>query len=194
MAAEVVEDGPDQRDRTVGVAQDEFSEQSVHLASQFLPQPGVGDLPEGECPLIAVHHRSTGVDIGFDLIGCDQALAKAVDGRAGDLVERLARGSKVAPLALREAVRQGHAKGRRNVAVHQHADKLPDPDEQLAGGEHGESHRGDGAGRDSLRQQHRDTPGQHRSLARTCPCLHQKGAVVDRNGGPPRVVIPKRSW
>ena len=76
----------------------------------------------------------------------------------------------------------------------QRADKLPDPDEQLAGGELGESHRGDGAGGDAFRQQHRDTPGQHSGLARACPCLHQEGAVVDCNRGPPGVVVPKRSW
>ena len=32
MAPEVVKDGANQRDRPVGVAQDEFCEQSVHLA------------------------------------------------------------------------------------------------------------------------------------------------------------------
>ena len=80
MAAKVVEDGADQCDRPVGVAQDEFSEQSVYLASQLLPQPSIRDLPEGEFRLIAVHHRSTGVDIGFDRIGRDHTLAEAVDG------------------------------------------------------------------------------------------------------------------
>ena len=127
IAAKVVEDGADQRDRPFGVAQDEFREQSVYLASQFLPQPSIRDLPEGEFRLIAVHHRSTWVDIGFDRIRCDHALAEAVDGRAGDLVERLARGNEVAPLILGEPIRQGHAKRRRNVAVPPARRQTPGP-------------------------------------------------------------------
>ena len=152
------------------------------------------DLPEGQFHLIAVHHRGTGVDIGLDRIGCDQALTEPMDSRTSDLVEHLARGGKVTAPVLGEAVRQGHAKRSRNIAVRQRADKLPHPDEQFAGRELGESHRGDRAGHDAFRQQHRDTPGQHRGLARACPCFYQEGTVMNSNGGPPSGVIRKRSW
>ena len=108
-------------------------------------------LREGEVCLIAVHHGRSGVDAGLHRIGGDEALAEAVNGRARHLVERRIRRREVAPLLVREAVRQGDAKLGRDVAGGERAHECPHPDQQLARGELGEGHGGDMSWFDALR-------------------------------------------
>ena len=121
----------------------------------------------------------------------NEALAEAVDGRAGHLVERRIRCREIAALLVREAVRQGHAQFGRNLAGRERAHESPHPDQQLARGELGERHRGDGLGRDAFGQQHGDAAGHDRRLARARPGLDQEGAVADRDGVPPGGIVGK---
>ena len=60
MAAEMAEDGADQRQGRVGIMQDQLGEQAAGLAGELLPQPGVDELVEDEVRLVAVHHAGTG--------------------------------------------------------------------------------------------------------------------------------------
>ena len=166
MPAEMLKDGEDQRDGRVGIVQDQLGEQAAFLAAEFFPQPVVDDLGEDQLRLIAVHDGGAGVDVGLDRIGRDEPLAEAVDGRAGHLVERRVGPGEVATLLFRQTVRQGGAKLDRNVTGHKRAHEGPHPDQQLARGELGERHRGNGPGRNPSGQQCRDAARQNRGLAR----------------------------
>ena len=126
-AAEVAEDGADQPDGRAGIVQGQLGEQTAGLAGQLLPQPGLDELREGEVRLITVHHGRTGVDIRLDRIGRYQALAEAVDGGAGHLVERRVCRREIAALLLREAPRQGDAKLGRDFAGSEGGHEGPAP-------------------------------------------------------------------
>ena len=45
--------------------------------------------------MVTIHDRGTRVDLRLDRIGLDQALAKAVNGRAGEIIDLLARASEM---------------------------------------------------------------------------------------------------
>ena len=122
-------------------------------------------------------------------IGRGEALAEAVDGRAGHLVERRLRRPQIVALLLREAFRQGDAKLGRDVAGHKRAHEGAHPDQQLARGELGEGHGGDGLGCGAACQQHGDAAGHDSGLARAGAGLDQEGAVVNRDGLPPGGIV-----
>ena len=166
MAAEMVEDGADQRHRLGGIVEDQLGEQAAPLARKLLPQPGIDDLGEGKLRLVAVHDACAGVDIGLHRIRRDEALAEAVNGRARHLVERRVRRLEIAVLFLRETLRQGDAKLGRDVVARKRSHKGPYPDEQLARGEFGEGHGGDMSWFDAPGQQHGDPARHDRGLAR----------------------------
>src|SRR3546814_250147 len=86
-----------------------LGDDDAQTARKLLAQPGVNNLDEGEISLVAVHHASARIDVGFDGIGLDQPLAEAVDRRAGDLVNRRRRCREVGLVGLRQAVRKGDA-------------------------------------------------------------------------------------
>ena len=69
MAPKMLKHCAYQPDRRVRILKDQLRKQSAAVAGQFLPQPGVGDLPEGEVRLVAVHDGRAGIDIGLDRIG-----------------------------------------------------------------------------------------------------------------------------
>ena len=191
VAAEVFEDGTNQPDRLVGVMQNQLREQAVRLVGQFTAQPGIDNLGKRQVSLVAVHHGRAGIDTGLNRVGSDQALAKAVDGRAGHVVDGLARSGKAAALIRRKVVRQGDLKLRRDCAVRKRIDERLDADKQLAGRQLGERNGGDRLGRDPLRQQQSDAPGHDRGLPRTCPGLDQERAVVHRHRIPAGGVVNK---
>ena len=189
MTAIVVEHRADQLDGRVRVLEDQLRKQAAAVAGQFLPQPGVGDLPEGEVGPVAVHDVSSGIDIGLDRIGRDQALAETVDRRADHLVERFACGREVKALPFGKAVRQDRSKRGGNRAAEQRADELAHPDEQFARGKLRECHGGNGGRGDAFGQQHGDPAGQHGRLARPGRRLDEKRAIVDANREPPGLIV-----
>ena len=186
MAAEMAEDGADQRQGRVGIVQDQLGEQAAGLAGELLPQPGVDKLVEDEVRLVAVHHAGTGVDVGFHWIGRDEALAEAVNGRARHLVERRICRCETAALLVREAVRQRDAKLGRNLAGRKRAHEGPHPDQQLARGELGEGHGGDVLWARHLRASSMAIrPAMTAVLPEPAPASTRNAAVVDRNDVPP---------
>lgn len=71
-------------------------------AGQALAQPAIDNLKESKVGLVAVHHAGA-VDVGLpDRL--DQALAKPVDRRAGDFVDRSTGGGEIAAMAFRQAI------------------------------------------------------------------------------------------
>ena len=189
MPAEMLEDRADQRDGRVGIVQYQLGEQAAFLTGEFFPQPAIHYLDEGELRLVAVHHGGAGVDVGLDRIGHDEPLAEAVDGRAGHLVERRVGLGEVATLLFRQAVRQGGVKLDRDIFGRKRAHEGPHPNEQLACGELGERHGGNGVGRDPSGQQHGDAARQNCGFARSRAGLHQERAVADRDGLAPRGIV-----
>ena len=155
----------DKRDGFGGVLQHHFGEDAALVAGQALAQPAIDDLEKGEIGLIAVHDGGAGIDIGLDRIGLDQALAEAVDGRAGDLVDRGARGRETVALRLRQAVGQRHAQLGRDVSGREVGDKFADAREKFARRQLGEGDGGDGAGRNAFGEHDSDAPGHDGGLA-----------------------------
>ena len=96
------------------------------LAGQALAQPGLDDLEEGEIGLVAIHDAGAGIDVGLDRIGLDQALAEAVDGRAGDFVDRGARGGEIVALGFGQTIGQRDAQLGRDLAGREVGDELAD--------------------------------------------------------------------
>ena len=104
-----------QPDSFAGILQHQFCEQPASFAYQFFSEPGFDDFHEYEICLIAVHHCRAGIYIGFNWIWLDQALAETVDGRAGEIVDRLVRSGQMAPLILRQTVGHGYAQFNRDA-------------------------------------------------------------------------------
>ena len=100
-AAQILGDLMDERHGFAGAVQHHLGQDAALAAGQALAQPAVDDLEEGEIGLVAVHDAGAGIDVGLGRIGLDQALAEAVDGRAGDFVDRGAGGGEIVALDLR---------------------------------------------------------------------------------------------
>ena len=175
-----------------GSCKHHFGEQAACIAGELLPQPDFDDLDEGEVGLVAVHHDRAGIDVRLDRIGLDQALTEAVDGRAGDFVDRRAGGREMAAVAVGQAIGQGDPKLGGNATCRQLANEVADTDEKLAGRELGERHRGDGLGRNAFGQHQSDAAGHDGGLAGTGAGLDQKRAVVNADRSAPRDVIGER--
>ena len=182
MTAEMVENAADQPHSPSGIPQDQLFEQPTGFARQRLTQPNIHDLQETEVRLVAVYYGRAGVDVGFDGVGCDQPLTETVDGRTGDLVNRLARSEKMVPLILGQPIWQGRTKFGRDTSSRQFTDEFAHSNEKFAGGKLSERYRGDELGFDAVGQQHGNTARQHRSLARPGTSFNQKGAIMDRDG------------
>ena len=97
---QVRDDLVDQPDSLAGILKYHFGDDPSFAAGKLLAQPSLDDLDEGEVGLVAIHNAGAGIDIGFHGVGLDQALAEAVDRRAGDLVDRGAGSSKVGRLSV----------------------------------------------------------------------------------------------
>ena len=95
-------------------------------------------------------------------------------------------------MAVGQAVGQRHAQLGRDVAGREFADEFAHADEQFAGREFGERHRGDGLGRDAFGQHHGDAAGHDGGLARARAGLDQDRAIVDADRGAARIVIGER--
>ena len=118
-----------------------------------------------------------------------KALAEAVDGRAGDLVERFACSGQMKALLFGKAVRQDRAKRGGNPAAGERADILPHPDEQFARGELRECDGGNAAGRRAPGQEHGNPAGQNGRLAGPGSRLDEKRAVVDGDREPACIIV-----
>ena len=99
-AAQILGDLMDERHGFTGAMQHHFGKDAALVAGQALAQPAIDDLKKEEIGLVAIHDAGAGIDIGLDRIRLDQALAEAVDGRAGDFVDRGARGREIAALCF----------------------------------------------------------------------------------------------
>ena len=98
MFPEVLQDGANQLQGLVAVLPNEIPEQALILLVEFGSEPGVHHLIEGHVRLVAVHDGGARVYVRRHRIGLDEMLAEAVNRRAGDLIERLARELEVIPL------------------------------------------------------------------------------------------------
>ena len=178
-AAEVLRDLVKERDGLAGAAQDHFGEDAALVAGQALTQPDVDDLEEGEIGLIAIHDSGARVDVGFGGIGLDQALAEAVDGRAGDLVDCGARDGEIVALGLRQTLGQRYAQlGRDRLAGREIGDKIADTREKFARRQFGESDGSDGAWRNPFGEHDGDASGHDGSLARAGASLDQDRPIM----------------
>ena len=110
--------------------------------------------------LLTVHDRRTGIDIGLDRIRLDQFLAKAVDGRACQLVERDQRLPYMFALLRRQPGGQCYAHFGRNPVLGKHRRKFPYALQQFAGGQLGKRDGRNLARRHAAGQQH-GNPSRH---------------------------------
>ena len=78
-SAEMTQDGMNEIDGFARLPDHHLGEETAAVARQFLAEPGLGRLDKSEIGLVAVHHRSPGIDIGFYWIRLDQTLAEAVN-------------------------------------------------------------------------------------------------------------------
>src|ERR1700730_15555599 len=108
-----------------------------------LAQPGFDRVDEEQIRLVTIHDCSTRVDMRLDRIRLDQALAKAVNGRAGEIIDLLAGVREMPALMLRESSRQRDLQLGGYLPVRQRRNKLADAQQRLARREFGEGHRGD---------------------------------------------------
>ncbi len=181
-AAQILGDLVDERHGLAGAVQHHFGQEAALAAGQTLAQPAIDDLEEGEVGLVAIHDARAGVNVGLRRIGLDQALAKAVDGRAGDFVNRGAGGGEIGQMSLRQPIGQRHPQFGRDLAGREVGDELADTGQQLARGKLGEGDGGDGTRRDALRQHGGDAAGHDSGFARTGAGLDQDRAVVQADG------------
>ncbi len=164
-AAQVLRDLVDQRHRLAGAMQHHLGQDATLAAGQALAQPAIDNLKESEIGLVAIHHAGAGVDVSLRRIGLDQALAKPVDGRAGDFVDRSTGGGEIAAMGLRQAIGQRHAQFGRDDAGRKVGDELADTREQFACGEFGKCDGGDGARGDAFGEHGGDAPSHDGGLA-----------------------------
>ena len=188
-AAQILGDLVDERHGFTGAVQHHFGEDAALVAGQALAQPAIDDLKEGEIGLIAVHDPGAGIDVGFGRIGLDQTLAEAVNGRAGDFVDRGACGREIATLRLRQAIGQRHTQLGRDMSGREVGDKLADTREKLAGRQFGEGDGGDGARRDTLGEHDGDASGHNGGLARARAGFDQDRAIMEADRVAPCPVI-----
>ena len=191
-AAQILGDLMDERHGLTGAVQHHFGEDAALVAGQALAQPAIDDFEEGEIGLVAVHDAGAGIDVGLRRIGLDQALAEAVDGRAGDFVDRGARGREIVALRLRQAVGQRHAQFGGDVAGREVGDKFADAREQLAGRELGEGDGGDGARRDAFGEHDGDASGHDGGLARARAGFDQDRPIMEADRVAARAVVLER--
>jgi hypothetical protein len=165
-------------ERTVFVGEHQLCHHAVIItAAEMRLQPGLVALLKGEVRFGRIDDFRAGVHIGFGGIGLDQFLREAVNGRAGELIDGVARALHLRLLLGGDP----GAKGKRQLAWHFAARKrlgeARDPLQELACGKFGEGHRRDVLGLDAICEQHRDPPRHQRRLAGACPRLHQQGTI-----------------
>lgn len=112
-----------------------------------------------------------------------------MDGRASELIEGGCRSGKALALVGVESLRQGNAEFDGDRSRMQSLDDFADPQCELAGCEFRKGHRGDGPGRDAGGEHECDATGHDGGFARAGTGLHQKGSIVDSEGGEPRGII-----
>ena len=190
--SQVGEDLPDQPDCLGGVLEHHFGEELPRAAIKLFPEPGLDDLDEGEVGLVAIHHGRARIDVGFDGVGFDQPLAEAVNGRAGDFVDRCYAGGKILAMRFGKAVGQSDSELDWNFNCVQVVDEFAHANEKFARRQLGEGHGGDRLGDDALGEHHRDTSGHNRGFAGARTCFHKERAVVYGHGCAARIVVRKR--
>ena len=188
-AAQILGDLMDERHGLTRAMQHHFGKDAALVAGQALAQPAIDDLEEDEIGLIAVHDAGAGIDVGLGRIGLDQALAEAVDGRAGDFVDRGARGREIVALRFRQAVGQRHAQLGGDLAGRKVGDEFANTREQLARCQLGEGDGGDGAGRDAFGEHDSDAAGHDGGLARARAGLDQDGPIMKADRIAARTII-----
>jgi hypothetical protein len=188
-AAQILGDLVDQRHGLAGAVQHHLGQDAALAAGQAFAQPAIDNLEEGEIGLVAIHDAGAGVDVGFRRIGLDQALAEAVDGRAGDFVDRGAGGGEIVAMGLRQPIGQRHAQFGRDRAGREVGDELADTRQQLARGEFGEGDGGDGTRRNAFGQHGGDAAGHDGGLARTRAGLDQDRAIMEADRIAARAVV-----
>jgi len=149
----------------------------VVLADEMRPQPGLVMLIKCNVGLARIDDLGPGIDIGFGGIRLDQLLREAVNGRAGELVDGLARPLHVRLLRGGEALGKGKRNLVRNLAARERIDIARDALEELACGKLGKRHRGNVHWLDPIGEQDRDATRHERGLARARACLHQQGSI-----------------
>ena len=89
--------------------------QAWQSAVQRRTQPAIQRVTERKFRFDRVHEARARINVGLDGVRFDQALAEAVDGRAGDLIEVLARTGQRLALFVREPVRERRAQFARDA-------------------------------------------------------------------------------
>ena len=164
VLAHAVEDGVSRAHRRLDVFDHHLGEQASFIAGQPLSQPCVNDLAKQKVHLTPVRHPRARVDVRLDGIGFHQALAEAVDGRAGDLVDGLRGNNEILPLLRGKSVREACLQFRGNLVGEERRDEIPNPRKKFAGGHLGESDGRDRLWRNPAREQHCDAPRHDRGL------------------------------
>ena len=103
---QIGDDLVDQPDRLGGIVQHHLGDDAAVATRKLLAQPCLDDLDESEVGLIAVHDTGARIDVCLDGIRLDQALAKSVDGGAGDFVDPSRRRGEIDLIGIRQTVRE----------------------------------------------------------------------------------------
>ncbi len=169
--------------------QHHLGQNTALIARQAFVQPAVNDFEEVEIGLVAVDDRCARVDIRFCRVWLDQVLTEAVDGRAGDFVNRRAGRHQILALCRRQSLRQTGAELRCDMAGGEIFNEIPNPQEELTGRQFGKRDCRDGTWRDTLRQHDSDPAGHHGGLARSRAGLYQDRPVVTADSVMPGAII-----
>ncbi len=82
------------------ILQHHRGQQPSPVVRERLAQPGFDCLEEQQIRLVTIHDRGARVNLRLDRIGLDQSLAEAVNGRAGQIIDLMARGREMPALLI----------------------------------------------------------------------------------------------
>ena len=126
---QIGDDLVDQPDRLGGIVQHHLGDDAAVATRKLLAQPCLDDLDESEVGLIAVHDTGARIDVCLDGIRLDQALAKSVDGGAGDFVDPSRRRGEIDLIGIRQTVRERDPQLCGDSARSKIADEVPHADQ-----------------------------------------------------------------
>ena len=156
------------------------------VPSQPSREPGVQKVLVCEFRRRRIDDGGARVQAGLHRIGPDQLLAKAVNGGAGDFVQRLAAPVQMVPLGLGQARRQCCGQLDGNRAGQELPHQCLDPLQQFGGGRLREGDGDEVLGINPRADQQSHSSGHERRLAAAGARLHQERTLVirqSRNAG-----------